>query len=241
MADANAAMFITFLEEWMVRQRNYHQELLTAQENRHRLRDSDKMELINRVLCHYEQYFEEKSKIAQRDIFLVFSPPWFSSLEKSFLWIAGFKPGKAFHLVNQAVRDLTNEQRRRLSQLSMETRMKERDLNDELAKAHESLASPPLVDTARTHGRACLSRARPTQARELEREADEGPPSELRAAMESVVTSADELRTNTALNVLQILRADQAVTFLTAVAELQLKIRSLGFEKDAQRAAAQNH
>ncbi|MED6187468.1 hypothetical protein PIB30_076784 [Stylosanthes scabra] len=231
MADANAALFATFLEDWMLRQRTYLRELRSAQQNRQELGDSDKRELINRVLCHYEQYYQEKSRIAQRDIFLVFSPPWFSSLERTFLWIAGFKPAKAFHLVNQAVRDLSDEQRHMLSQLSMATRMKEKELNDELAKTHESLANSPLIETARSRGRACLDRARQLRSRHtweivIEREEEGGVPSELQVTMESVVASADELRTNTALGVLQILRADQAVTFLADVAELQLKIRT---------------
>ncbi|MED6130943.1 hypothetical protein PIB30_005599 [Stylosanthes scabra] len=229
MADANAALFAAFLEDWMLRQRTYLRELRSAQQHREELGDSDNRELINRVLCHYDQYYQEKSRMAQRDIFLVFSPPWFSSLERTFLWIAGFKPAKAFHLVNQVVRDLSEEQRHMLSQLSMDTRMKEKDLNDELAKTHESLANSPLIETARSHGRACLDRTRQrsrhTREIEIEREEEGRVARELEVAMESIVASADELRTNTALGVLQILRADQAVTFLADVAELQLKIR----------------
>lgn len=231
MADANsaspnAASFEAFLQEWLVRQRNYLEELVSAQQHQSELQDDDRRELINRVLLHYEQYFEEKSKVAQNNILLVFSPPWFSSLERTLLWVAGFKPGTAFHVVNEAVEDLTEDQRQRLSQLSQETKMEERDLNDELAKAQESVAAPPIVEMGRSHGRVCLRR-------EAQEEV-EGVPSEFKVALENLAASADALRTNTALRVVQILRPDQAVAFLAAVAELQLRIRSWGLDKDAQ-------
>ena len=51
-----------------------------------------------RDLTHYQHYYEEKSRLAQYDIFVLFSPPWFSALERTFLWIAGFKPRLAFRV-----------------------------------------------------------------------------------------------------------------------------------------------
>ncbi|XP_004514219.1 protein ZW2-like [Cicer arietinum] len=226
MTDANVASFEEFIQGWMVRQRNYLEELLSAQQQRQELDDSDRMSLLNRVLCHYGQYYEEKSKIAQQNILLVFSPPWLSSLEKSFLWVAGFKPGMAFHVVNRVLEDLSQDQKQRLSQINQETKMKERELNDELAKVHESMAAPPLVDMIRSHGRVCLSRSFM---------AEEGTvPMTFKETLENLVTNADALRTETALRVVQVLKPAQVLNFFVAVAELQIKIRSLGLDKDAQ-------
>ncbi|MCI21773.1 transcription factor HBP-1b(c38)-like, partial [Trifolium medium] len=45
---------------------------------------------------------------------------------------------------------------------------------------------------------------------------------------------ADTLRTETALRVVKILKPAQVLNFFVAVAELQLRIRSLGLDKDAQ-------
>lgn len=222
MTDVNVAAFDEFLQGWMIRQRNYFDELLSAQQQQQELADSDRLNLLNRVLCHYGQYYEEKSKIANQNIILLFSPPWFSSLEKSFLWVAGFKPGLTFHLVNKTLKDLSDDQRQRLSELKQETKMKERELNDELAKVHENMAAPPVLDKVRSHGRVCLSSSFM---------AEEGTvPSSFKETLENLVTNADALRTETALRVVQILKPAQVLNFFVAVAELQLKVRSLGFD-----------
>jgi hypothetical protein len=127
MTDANVAAFEEFIHGWIIRQRNYLDELISAQvqQQQQELADSDRLNLLNRVLCHYGQYYEEKSKIAHQNILLLFSPPWFSSLERTFLWVAGFKPGLAFQLVNKTLEDLSEDQRQRLSKLKQETKMKE--------------------------------------------------------------------------------------------------------------------
>ncbi|KAF7845342.1 protein DOG1-like 4 [Senna tora] len=231
MTDANAASssFEAFLEGWMVRQKDYLDELVSAQQRRHEMHDDERRDLISRVLSHYEQYFAEKSKIAHRDILLVFSPPWFSSLERSFLWIAGFKPTMMIQLAIQALDDdLSEDQRQRLSEFSQETKMEERALNDELAKIHESVAAPPLVEAARSHGRLCLSEsviAEESGGGEVRRA--------LKIALENLVGNADTLRIDTALKVMKILKPYQAVNALIAVAELQIKIRTSGTENDA--------
>ncbi|XP_027350665.1 protein DOG1-like 4 [Abrus precatorius] len=227
MTDANVASFEAFLQGWMVRQRDHLNELISAQQHLEEHQDAEIRQLINRVLCHYGQYYEEKSRIAHQNILLVFSPTWFSSLERTFFWVGGFKPGMAFEVVNTALEDLSEEQRQRLRQLNNETKVKERALNDELAKLHESFAAPPLVDMARNYGRVCLSRS-------FMAEDDAVLPSSFKETLERLVTNADALRRNTALKVVQILRPAQIVTVLIAVAELQLRIRSWGLDKDAE-------
>ncbi|KAH1155323.1 Protein DOG1-like 4 [Glycine max] len=226
MTDANADSFEAFLQGWRVRQRGYLDELLSAQQHYHELQDDDVKQLINRVVCHYGQYFEEKSKIAHQNVLLVFSPPWFSSLERTFLWVGGFKPGMAFQVVNAALEVLSEEQKERLSLLNQETKVKERALNDELAKLHESVAAPPLVDMARSHGRVCFSRS-------FMADGGSSVPSTFRETLENLEANADALRTNTSLKIFQILRPSQLVSFLVAVAELQIRIGSWGLDKDA--------
>lgn len=213
----------------MLRQKDYLDKLVFAQQRRHEMQDDDQRELISRVLSHYEQYYEEKSRIAHRDILLVFSPTWFSSLERTFLWIAGFKPGMMIQLANQALDDLSEDQRQRMSELNHETKLEERALNDELAKIHESVGAPPLVEAARSHGRLCLSESL------IAEESGGGEiPSVLKIALENLVGNADTLRINTALKVMKVLKPYQAVNVLIAVAELQIRIRTWGLEKDDQ-------
>ncbi|KOM37514.1 hypothetical protein LR48_Vigan03g089600 [Vigna angularis] len=226
MADVNAASFEAFLQGWMVRQKAFLDELHSAHQQHQEGRGADVRPLIDRVISHYGQYFEEKSKIAHHDVFLIFSPPWFSSLEQSFLWVGGFKPGVAFQVVNTALGDLTQDQKEKLTELKQETKVKERTLNDDLAKLQESVADPPLVGLARSQGRLCFSGSFVT---------DQGSvPNTFKEKLENLVANADALRTDTALNILKILRPAQIVKFMASAAELQIKVRSWGLDKDSQ-------
>lgn len=106
----NADSIEAFLEGSLaVCQEHYLDELLSTQQHCHKMREKDLKELISRILAHYQEYYEEKSRMGHRDIFLVFSPTWFTSFERPFIWIAGFKPGLAFRLVTNAVDDLSED------------------------------------------------------------------------------------------------------------------------------------
>lgn len=213
----NAGSFERFLEGWLVRQEHYLDELLSCRDSP----DDDLRDLVSRILAHYQQYFDEKSKIADRNIFLVLSPTWFTSLEHAFLWIGGFKPGLSFRLVSDSIDDLTDDQRRSIGRLVKETKAEERALNDELAKIQESVAAPPLLDISR----------RCTRQVDGEIAGADVAIAALRTALETVVTAADSLRMSTALKVIEVLRPAQNVRFLAAAAQLQLRLRTWGLER----------
>lgn len=92
--------FEVFLVGWFIRQEQFQNELVVAQDTFDD-QENDMRGLIHRVLAHYQQYYEEKSRMTHRNVFRVFSPTWFSPLERSFLWITGFNPGLVFNLVNR--------------------------------------------------------------------------------------------------------------------------------------------
>ncbi|XP_015897240.3 protein RESPONSE TO ABA AND SALT 1 isoform X1 [Ziziphus jujuba] len=219
--DDNGASFQAFLEGWLVRQQHYLDELLSVLQHCHESRDEDLKELINRVLAHYQQYYEEKSKIAHRNVFLVFSPTWFTTLERAFLWIAGFKPGLALRVVADSVDDLSEEQRQRMNRLMNETKVEEQALDNELAKIQESVAAPPLLNVVKRRGRLV----------DGELQGDEAATDALKTAMEAILTGADSLRIMTALKVVEILSPTQTLKFLAAATQLQLKIRDRGLER----------
>lgn len=221
----NAGSFEAFLEGWLVRQEHYLDELLSTQQHCHEMRDEYLKELISRILTHYQEYYEEKSRMARRDIFLVFSPTWFTSFERAFFWIAGFKPGLAFRLVNNSVDDLSEEGRRRITNLIEETKVEERALNHELAKIQESVAAPPLLELARRGWRSANGEIS-EEYRVLKA---------WKLALETLVANADSLRMNTALKVVEILRPAQTVRFLAAAAQLQLRLRTWGLQREAER------
>lgn len=218
----NGGSFENFFEGWLVRQEHYLDELVSAEQNCDESSEDDLRELVCRILAHYQQYYEEKSKIAKLNVFLVFSPTWFTSLERAFLWIAGFKPGLAFRIATDSIDDLTENQVRSLNRLVQETKSEERALNDELAKIQESVAAPPLLEVARHRGRRLVDgeNAREDSAMES-----------LKSALEAVLNAADSLRMTTALKVMEVLRPAQNVKFLVAAAQLQLRLRTLGFER----------
>ncbi|PON51134.1 TGA transcription factor [Parasponia andersonii] len=221
--DDNGGSFASFLEGWLVRQEHYLDELVSADRNLHESSDDDLRELVSRILAHYQQYYEEKSRIAARDVFLVFSPPWFTSLERAFLWIAGFKPGLAFRIVADSVGDLSEDQARSIGRLVQETRTEERALNDELAKIQESVAAPPLLGIAMRGGRRLVDGEQDEADSALE---------SLKVAMEAVLSAADSLRTRTALKIMEVLRPAQCVKFLLAAGQLQLRLRTWGLERE---------
>ncbi|KAF3448174.1 hypothetical protein FNV43_RR08885 [Rhamnella rubrinervis] len=212
--DDNGGSFEVFVEGWLVRQEHYLDELHSALQHCHESSDDDLKELISRVLAHYQQYYEEKSKITQRNAFLVFSPTWFTTLERALLWIAGFKPGLVFRVVRDSVDDLSDEQNQRMTSLMNKTKAQERALNDEQAKIQESVAAPQLVNVARRRGGAVQDQETAVES--------------LRSALETVVTEADSLRMTTALKMMDILRPVQNVKFLAAAAQLHLKLRGYG-------------
>lgn len=216
----NADSFKAFFDAWLLRQRNYLDDLLSAA--RGSPHDGDLQDLISRVLSHYEDYYEKKSRIAQTDIFLVFSPTWFTTFERTLLWIGGFPPGLIFRLVNQSINDMSDEQVIRIRRLRDDMKVEERLLNNDLAKIQEKAAAPPLLEFFRRGGHDGVIGA------EAEMET-------LKGAFQSVLASADFLRRDTALKVTEILTPAQTVRFWAAVAQLHLRIRALGLQEDADR------
>ncbi|CAA2971057.1 transcription factor HBP-1b(c38)-like [Olea europaea subsp. europaea] len=221
--------FEVFLERWFARQQNLLEELLRTEETYHESHDQDGIrELIDRVIAHYQEYLLENSRMANRCTFLVFSPTWLSPLEKALLWIAGFKPGSALHLVTSSVSDLSENQRQRIERLKHETKMEEKLLADELSSIHESVAAPPLAEVAKEEGRRQL----------MEGEIRETPDSELetlRSAVQSLLIRADLLRARTVQVVVETLSPLQNVRFFAAVIQFQIRIRMLGRQRDSEQ------
>ncbi|XP_055811699.1 protein ZW2-like [Solanum dulcamara] len=220
----NVNSFEAFYQGWLQRQEHFLNELTTFDQES----EEDVMRnLISRILAHYQEYFEEKSKMSHINVFYMFSPTWFTPLEKSFLWIAGFKPGLAFPLVMNSVNDLSENQVERINRLRIETRIEEKNLMDKLVNIQESVAAPPLIGVAQQYGIEMLP---DSEIGEVDEEMET-----LRRAVEDVVTAADRLRTRTADNVVGILSPLQSLRFLKGAAQLQMRIRMVGMQREAER------
>ncbi|XP_062095122.1 protein ZW2-like [Humulus lupulus] len=222
--NGNGDSFADFYEGWLVRQEHYLDELVSAYQHSDESSDDDLRELVSRILAHYQQYYEEKAKIIERNVFLVFYPPWFTSLERAFLWIGGFKPGLACRIVTNSISDLSEDHIQSLDRLMKETKLKERTLNDELARIQESVGAPPLLEIARRGGRRLI------HGEQAENADSDSAMASLKSGMEAVVTAADSLRMATALKVTDVLGPAQSVKFLAEAARLQLRLRSWDLE-----------
>ncbi|KAI3950732.1 hypothetical protein MKW92_027314 [Papaver armeniacum] len=217
--------FEQFLDGWLARQQRYLDELMHANANSKEIPEEELKSLISRVLGHYQQYYEAKSIASRRDVFVLFAPPWFSTYERTFLWIAGFKPGLLLRILNKAVKDLTEDQSSRVRRIDTETKVAERELNQEMASIQERVVSPGLVDLARRGGRLI-------DGETLDRDSEF---QSLKEAMEAVVVAADYLRVTVTRKLVEVLNPAQAISFLTAATQLQVRIRVWGSQMERRR------
>ncbi|GMN40232.1 hypothetical protein TIFTF001_009457 [Ficus carica] len=222
-----------FYEDWLVGQRALLYELRQVAAFPPEAAEVDDREwrrasLIEQSLTHYQRYFVERNNLAGGDVFIVLSSPWLSSFERTYLWISGYRPTLILRLVESGVADeLSPEQRRRLERLRAETVRSERELSEAMAAVQASVAAPPLVAVVRRMGRAVNGEISAIDAA-MER---------LREAMVGVLGSADKLRESTMRTALEMLSPAQAVKFLMAAAELQLRIRRWGLQRDSNTEA----
>ncbi|MCL7023511.1 hypothetical protein MKW94_016161 [Papaver nudicaule] len=224
--NANWSSFQMFFQGWILRQQHYLDQLVTSTDKP----EEELITLVSQVLSHYQQYYEAKSIVIRQDVYVVFTPPWFSSFERTFLWIAGFKPGLAFKILNNSVRDsLSEDQKEQVRELMFETRVAEKELSDEHARIQERVVAPPVVGMARL----MRHNSNTESDREHRDEVDMGLRS-LRETMEALVESADFVRMTTARKVVEMLSPGQAVIFLAAATQLQLKVREMGYQREAE-------
>ncbi|CAM8892190.1 unnamed protein product [Rhodiola kirilowii] len=219
-----------FFEDWMSRQEEVLDELQSSVTNPNSDENGEQRlsELIERVTSHYGEYYDAKSRVAHDNVFLVFSPTWLTPFERSFLWIAGFKPGLALQIVDKFVTNLSEEQRGRIEKLKELTRAEEKELADELAMIQENVAAPPVVELAKTAARA-------VDGELVDSEEALG---SMRSAMEQLVEFADFLRFRTLMRILSVLKAPQSVRFYTALTQFQVQIRRWGTQREAEASSS---
>ncbi|KAK1437140.1 hypothetical protein QVD17_02925 [Tagetes erecta] len=251
--------FNNFFESWIGEQNTHLQELISAVNNNNNggnehNDDVNMIELIERVVQHYEKYYKEKSEWEKRDAISMFTPRWRSNLEDAFLWIGGWRPTLAIHLLysksglqleaklGDLIRgittgdlgDLSPDQIKRIDELQMKTIHEERVLTEKLAKVQESVADRSMVELS-------------NMVSEMMRNEDEGGDGDgvseerveltlemKKEEMEELLHMADDLRLKTLKAVIEILTPVQGVHFLIAAAELHLRLHEWG-KKRCQR------
>ncbi|KAJ3694219.1 hypothetical protein LUZ60_009699 [Juncus effusus] len=234
---ANGEQFAKFFECFMSEQSRDLAFLRSADSASPRPSDADLRQLVNRVVSHYEYYYRAKFASAQNDVNTMFSPSWTSSTENLFMWVGGWRPSAAFHLLysksgiqleaklEEIIRgrrsgdlgDLSPVQLESVDKLQRKTIKMEREISEEEAKAQEELTATRMVEIVGRTGEGEL----------------EGEMESKRKAVLSVLERADKLRIETIKGIVEVLEPIQAVHFLIAAAELHLTVHEFGRRKDA--------
>ncbi|KAI5335820.1 hypothetical protein L3X38_025954 [Prunus dulcis] len=259
--------FHNFFECWLAEQNQHLQDLIIASENNQTTRNNlyngnttttaaantntSLRTLVERVVKHYEQYYEAKSRWVKQDVLRMLSPSWTTSLEDAFLWIGGWRPSMAFHLFYSKsglqlearltelieglgtgdLADISQHQLMQVDHLQRRTVKEERDITEKMAKQQESVADTSMLELA--HVTTELMSTNGGHEHEVEEDRVESVLASKEQGLEEILQRADSLRLKTLKAITHILTSIQAVHFLIAAAELHLRLHDWGKKKDA--------
>ncbi|KAL1539006.1 protein DOG1-like 3 [Salvia divinorum] len=243
--------FERFFECWLVEQNKHLDELVSASKEVDAADRGALRPLVKRVVQHYEHYYVAKARWATADILAMLSPSWRSSLEDAFLWIGGWRPSMAFHLLYsksglqlearlhelmQGLRtgdlsDLSAAQLQQVDALQKETIRKEQEVTEKQAEQQETVADTSMVELA-------LAMTEGVDAPDEGQSRVDAALAPKQDGLAVILRMADQLRLDTLKKVIDILTPTQAVHYLIAAAALHLRIHEWGKKRDAR--VAQN-
>lgn len=238
-------------------EQNQHLKDLFAAESSNHLTDEELQALIDRVMEHYEYYYKAKSSFAKQDVLAMLSPTWMSSLEEAFLWIGGWRPSMAFHLLysksglqfearlNELIQglrthdlgDLSASQLAQFDEMQRRAILEEREITDLMATHQETVADASMVELS--HVVSEMIRANEAgEVDHVNKETEERVESILvtkEDGLEKILLKADELRMRTLKEIVDVLTPKQAIHFLIAAAELHQRLHEWGKKMDARK------
>lgn len=198
--------------------------------------------LISRMTAHIKEYYTIKWAMAQDRSFFFYFPAWNSPMENAYSWMSGFKPSMVFNLVEMmrlgrtkgpVLLDLTGKQVSEIEALRNHIRSEEMKVDREFERQQVALADRRMVELARLVTRF---RGGVPHVNHVDALVDIATKNVLNG-MELMMKSADCVRLKTLKGLLEILNPSQGVRFLTANANLQIKLRKWGIEKENTMAA----
>ncbi|MFS8014969.1 putative transcription factor TGA like domain-containing protein [Helianthus anomalus] len=254
---SSSESFNTFFENWLREQNSHLEELVTAANNHNENEieienenenDAVLLQLIEKVVRHYEQYYRTKSDWKKRDAIAMYTPSWLSNLEEVFLWIGGWRPTLAIHLLYSKsgiqldaklgdlirgittgdLSDLSPKQMEKIDELHRKTIHEERVLTEKLAKVQETAADRSMVELSSAVSEMMRSGGGGGGDGEESEERVEEVLEVKNGQMEELLHRADDLRLETLKAVIEILTPIQAAYFLIAAAELHLRLHEWG-------------
>lgn len=248
--------FHKFFELWLAEQNQHLKDLSEAADESSGVVTSERAQvLVERVEEHYELYYKAKSRWAKQDVLAMLTPSWRSTLEEAFLWIGGWRPSMAFHLLysksslqfearlNDLMQgmktcdlgDLCAVQLSELDDMQRRTIREERELTDVMAEHQETVADAPMVELSHVlteivgggNEGGCDNK-------ELEERVESTLEPKVEK-LEEILQKADNLRLKTLQGIVGILTPQQAIHFLIAAAELHLRLHEWGKKMDAKK------
>uniref|UniRef100_A0A803L4V8 DOG1 domain-containing protein n=1 Tax=Chenopodium quinoa TaxID=63459 RepID=A0A803L4V8_CHEQI len=181
-------------------------------------------ELVGRVMCHYENYYRVKYESVKHDVLGMMTPSWRSHLEESFLWIGGWRPSSAFHLLYSVAGLHFEAGFGELLRGLRTTNLAHQDTVADTSMVELSHIATELMRDSGSIGRV---------GNELVKERVESTLDSKEDKFKEILGKADDLRLKTLRNMVDILSPIQAVHFLIAAAELHLRVHDWGMKKDA--------
>ncbi|GFP84322.1 tgacg-sequence-specific DNA-binding protein tga-2.1 [Phtheirospermum japonicum] len=212
---------------WREEQTRQLEALITAAQDP---TDPSLRHLVEQVVAHYEKYHTFKTRWGKDGYALVFlSPPWNTPLEDTLVWIGGWRPTIAFHIIYSVsdrqtsdLGDLSAVQLGSLYQLHRTTIQDENAITDQLAKHQAGVAGTKAV-------RLSNELSEPVRENRID---DEDRVQVILEPKEDgfgkILQRADQLRLSTIKSIVRILSPIQAVHFLIAATELQLRLHDWG-------------
>lgn len=256
--------FKKFFECWLSEQNQQLQDLIfTAKSFSSTPVDEAALRsLIERVMNHYECYYRTKATWSRHDVCAMLTPSWLSSLEDAFLWIGGWRPSMAFHLLysksglqleapgklHELIRSITTTTTTTTTtgqdladispeQLSRVDELQRRTIREEKEISEEmARCQETLAGPDMVELSNMVSEQLVTSIVDDVEEEDrvESALKPKEKGLEEVLKRADELRLRTLKDLVDLLTPIQAVHFLIAAAQLHLKIHEWGKKRDAK-------
>ncbi|TMW82304.1 hypothetical protein EJD97_006301 [Solanum chilense] len=228
-------------ETWMILQRKEVIELeQAALQAKNGLKNENELtQLIEKTVQNFQDYANNRSRLARIDVSPLFAPTSCTTLENSILWLAGCRPSSLIRFVYAlcgmdieshlteflqgekvgVLSELTNKQMKMIDALQAKTIREETNLSSKLASLQEDVVDQPFASKMKN---GCEN-------------ADEALDEHCRY-MADVLEDADELRMKTLKEiVLNILKPLQAVEYLAAAKRLKHCFKIWGQKRDHRR------
>ncbi|XP_021734814.1 protein DOG1-like 3 [Chenopodium quinoa] len=253
-SESKPAPFNKFFLDWLQVQERDLEELKSMVKT-HSESTRQLQELVDRVMTHYDEFYRARSESIKENVLLVLNPDWLSKLEDAFLWLGGWRPTTAVHLLyskaglqfearlsellsgvnSDDLSNLSPSQLVRVDELQRQTIHQERKLTEILASHQETMADSSMVELSENYTelkRDAESAARKSDRVDSVKDRVDSALAPKEHGLEDILRKADDLRLKTLKSVVDILTPIQAVHFLIADTQLHLRVHEWGKLKD---------